>query len=308
MKVKNGGKINADFETENNPNLESGYEEIEDTKKLSLSLSYIDRFQEFIRKSELLEASASYYLYKFDSLNSQSKSFISKFTDVEPPDEDQIGRKFGSGKYLIVVAISPCEKAPEGAMRAYTIKIHSYYDTLKSNEHSFTQQSNPGTTIINPPANNMQDTLALINQIVGIITPLLQQKNASVPDYNQILFKNYETTAEVLKNNLMENIKLSGELQRKIINDGGNVEMAEVESQEVGLLEQFKPLIIEWLPKLIGDNAQAKAIQSLVQSSPQFKQVKNNTDELRLLINYLDCEKGKTVTDKILKNLKLSRV
>ncbi|MDD5549607.1 MAG: hypothetical protein PHI79_08455 [Sulfurovaceae bacterium] len=307
--VKNGGKKNVSLDQVENEeelqDVDQNFEELSDTKKLNLSLSYIDRFQDFIRKSELLEATAVYYLYKYDSLTSQSKSFISKFTDVEPPDEDAIGRRFGSGKYLIVVAISPCSKAPEGAMRAYNIKIHSYYDTLKVSEPI--NQPIPNTTIINTPQNNFKETVSMIAQLVSIITPLLQQRNDNTPDFNQILFKSYETTNDVLKRNLMENIKVSGELQRKLLENGGNSEM-ETEHEETSLIDQFKPLLIEWLPKLIGDNPQSKAVQALVQNLPQFKEVTKNTDELRILINYLDNEKGKSTTDKILQNLKLKRV
>lgn len=305
--VKNGGNV----EEESTPeiNLDQNFEEIVDTNKIQLSLSYIDRVQEFIKRNELLEAVTVYYLYKYDAAAGQSKSFISKFTEIEPPDEDAIGRKFGSGRYLVVMAISPCEKAPNGAMRAYQIKIHPFYDTLKT-ENTVHQNVpiQPQTTIIQPQ-NNFQDTLNLITQIIATISPLIQ-RNTAPADISSMMFKNYEVTSEVLKKNLLENVRVQSDLQRKLLkNNITEEDMSDTEIQEeTGILEQLKPLLVEWLPKLLGDNAQAKVVQNLVQSTPQFKKVINNVNELKTLIAYLDNEKGKATTDKILANLKLKRV
>jgi hypothetical protein len=124
------------------------------------------------------------------------------------------------------------------------------------------------------------------------------------------MFKNYEVTSEVLKKNLLENVRVQSDLQRKLLkNNITEEDMSDTEIQEeTGILEQLKPLLVEWLPKLLGDNAQAKVVQNLVQSTPQFKKVINNVNELKTLIAYLDNEKGKATTDKILANLKLKRV
>lgn len=289
--------------------VEPGFEEI-DLKKVSLSLSYIDRVNDFIKRNELLEVSTVYYLYKFDNVQSgQQKSFISKYTDNDAPDEDQIGKEFGSGRYLVVMAVSPCEKAPEGLMRAYQIRIHPHYDTLRSKQTALPAPV-PQTTIIQQPANNLSDTIDVITKLIGAIAPLLAQRQQPGPDINALLFKTYENTSEVLKKNMIENVKVAADLQRKLASteNGGSEEMQTELEEETSLLETLKPLLVEWLPKLIGDNPQAKAVQTIVKTTPQFKQIISNKREFKTLVSYLDQQQGKETTDKILSNLKLKRV
>ncbi len=282
-----------------------------DLKDTSLALSYIDKIHDFVRRNELLEVSATYYLYKFDNpVSGQSKSFISKFLDTDTPDEDQIGRKFGSGRYLVVMAIPPCEKAPKGHMRAYPIKIHPFYDTLRTEQLPTVPQSQSQPVIIQG-SGGMKESIEMITSLIAALSPLFQAKQQPGPDMNSILFKTFENTQEVLKKSMLENVKVNSDLQRKLmaVENGENENMqTETEEEEPSLLEQFKPLLIEWLPKIMADNAQAKALQTVVKTAPQFKQIVNNKREFKTLVNYLDGTQGKEKTDKLLSSLKLKRL
>lgn len=270
------------------------------------SLSYVDQVQDFIKRNDLLEIEAVYYLYKYDSNTGNAKAFIHKYNAVEPPDEDTIGRTFGSGRYLVILAIPRCEKAPKGYMRSYQIKIHAYYDTLRQ-----APAAPAAPAIIQQSGNNFADAFDMIAKIVAIITPLLQKaQSPAIPDMSTMLFKTYETTNEVLQKSMIENVKGLGQLQRKMMqleNGEMNVE-TEVDEEETSLIESLKPLIIEWLPKLIGDSPQSKAVQTMVKTAPQFKQIVNNKREFKTLVAYLDQNQGKEVTDKLLSSLKLKRV
>lgn len=273
------------------------------------ALSYVDQINDFISRNNLLEIEAVYYLYKYDSNSGNAKAFIHKYSAVEPPDEDTIGRTFGAGRYLVILAIPRCEKAPKGYMRSYQIKIHAYYDTLKVQQAPAAPVQ---PTIIQQSGGGFNEAFEMISKIVAIITPLLQQKAQQqpvMPDMSAMLFKTYETTSEVLKKSMMENIKNQGELQRKMLaleNSDMNTE-TEVEEEETSLIETLKPLLLEWLPKLIGDSPQSKVVQQVVKNTPQFKQIINNKKEFKTLVSYLDQQQGKEVTDKVLTGLKLKR-
>lgn len=270
------------------------------------ALSYVDQINDFIARNNLLEIEAVYYLYKFDSNTGNAKSFIHKYSAVEPPDEDTIGRTFGAGRYLVILAIPRCEKAPKGYMRSYQIKIHSYYDTLKQ------APAAPAPTIIQQSGGNFSDAFEMIAKIVAIITPLLQRsQQPQIPDMSAMLFKTYEATNEVLKKSMTENVKNLGEMQRKILsleNGEMNTEVDTDEEEETSLLETLKPLIMEWLPKLIGNSPESKVVQSVVKNTPQFKRIISNKQEFKTLVSYLDQQQGKEVTDKVLGSLKLKRV
>lgn len=270
------------------------------------ALSYVDQINDFIARNNLLEIEAVYYLYKFDSNTGNAKSFIHKYSAVEPPDEDTIGRTFGAGRYLVILAIPRCDKAPKGYMRSYQIKIHSYYDTLKQ------APAAPAPTIIQQSGGNFSDAFEMIAKIVAIITPLLQRsQQPQVPDMSAMLFKTYEATNEVLKKSMTENVKNLGEMQRKILsleNGEMNTEVDTDKEEETSLLETLKPLIMEWLPKLIGNSPESKVVQSVVKNTPQFKRIISNKQEFKTLVSYLDQQQGKEVTDKVLGSLKLKRV
>lgn len=270
------------------------------------ALSYVDQINDFIARNNLLEIEAVYYLYKFDSNTGNAKAFIHKYSAVEPPDEDTIGRTFGAGRYLVILAIPRCEKAPKGYMRSYQIKIHSYYDTLKQ------APAAPAPTIIQQSGGNFSDAFEMISKIVAIITPLLQRsQQPQVPDMSAMLFKTYEATNEVLKRSMTENVKNLGEMQRKILsleNGEMNTEVDTDEEEGSSLIETLKPLLMEWLPKLIGNSPESKVVQSVVKNTPQFKRIISNKQEFKTLVSYLDQQQGKEVTDKVLGSLKLKRV
>lgn len=295
-------------ESKLNLEVDPDFEEV-DLKKVSLSLSYKDRVSEFIRRNELLEVSKSYYLYKFDSVQSgQQKAFIAKYVDNEEPDEDQIGKEFGSGRYLVVMAIPECEKAPEGFMRAYQIRIHPHYDILRNKRLAEVASPVPQTTIIQAPTNNMGDSIDMITKLIAAIAPLLAPKPQQGPDMSTLLFKTFENTQEVLKKNMMENVKVNSDLQRKLMSiDNGGGEEVKTDTQEESLIEALKPFLMEYLPKLLGSNAQAKAVQQLVKTTPQFQRIVSNKREFKTLVAYLDQQQGTEITDKILSNLKLKR-
>lgn len=286
-----------------------------DEKIITTSLSYLDKINEFITRNDLLEVTASYYLYKFDHPTSgEGKAFIAKYADtMEAPDEDTIGKTFGSGRYLVMVSIPVCAKAPKGYGRAYRIRIHPFYDQLKNKvtlqENAPVQSQAP--TIIQQPGNSLTESISLIKELIGAIAPLMAQRNDSMPDLSGILLKNYELTSEVLKKNMLESVKTNSELQRKMLSVENQDDMrnnnVEVDEQEPSIIEQLKPFIEQFLPMIIGNNQQAKKVQQMVRSAPQFKKIVNNKREFKTLIAYLDHEKGKEITDEILKKLNLSR-
>lgn len=282
-------------------------------KKVELSLSYLDRVQEFISRNELTDSETVFYLYKFDNATAgNSKAFIAKYTEIEPPDEDQIGKKFGSGRYLVVMAVPKSEKSPAGHIKAFSIRIHQFYDTLNAPA----AQQTP--TIIQQPSNGLSDTISVISQLMAAFTPFFtmmqqnqQNQQHNSPDVSSLLFKTFENTQDVLKKSMLENVKVAADLQRKLIQveNGGTDMNSEVEEEEEpGLLETLKPLMMEYLPKLLDNNAQSKALQTVVKNTPQFKKIISNKREFKTLVAYLDKEKGPETTNKILANLKLKRV
>lgn len=287
-----------------NEEIESGELQSEETELIS----YVDQINDFVTRNNLLEIEATYYLYKYDNSTGNAKSFIHKYSSVEPPDEDTIGRTFGSGRYLFIMTIPRCDKAPKGFMRAYPIKIHPHYDTLRQ-----APAAPVAPTIIQQSSNGFSEAFDMIGKIVALIAPLLQrtQQQPVMPDMSSMLFKTYEATNEVLKKSMTENVKNLGEMQRKILQleNGEMGSLVDTDEEEgTSLIETLKPLLLEWLPTLIGDTPQSKMVQQVVKRAPEFKRIVNNKQEFKTLVAYLDQSQGKEVTDKVLTSLKLKRV
>lgn len=269
---------------------------------LQFDASYVQKLNEFLQKTEIKEQ-PTFYLYKYENyMNGEAKAIIAKFCEGDPPDEDTIGKQFGSGRYLLCMAV-PKTNNRKSMMRAYKFRVHAIYDKLKESSNPVVnnfpvQQFNPDQSI--------SFSFNLIEKMITILQPLISKTNIN-PDMGSLLVNNYQGVQEILQKQMFENIALMGEVQRKALETKeGN--MIEVEEDSLpSVIEQIMPLLNEWLPKLLGNNTQAKAVSTIVKSTPQFKQLIANKVQFRKLLNHLDNEQGKEKVDILLKNLGLKR-
>lgn len=286
-------------------NSQRTFEELDDSEA-QIDKSYTQKIQEFLDKSKL-DIAPTFYLYKYDnSINGDAKSLIKRYKDTDPPDEDDIGREFGSGRYLLAMTIPTCREWPKGCTRCYRFKLHQEYDKVRNQYLALSQPAIPVQSVQRDTG--VSDMFAMMERFIAMVLPLLQRDQN--PDINALMYGNFRNTNEILKRQTMNNLELLKDYQRKVANisteEDEEMNNSPVQ-QETTILDQILPLVSEWLPRLINGNTESKALSNVVRSTPQFKQIVSDKTEFKRLITYLDKKEGAEKTDKILAALKLKR-
>jgi len=285
-------------------------------EELTFEPTFTQRIYDFLEKQKIDESTPTFYLYKYDDPKSgELKAFIQKYKDVEPPDEHDIGMSFGSGRYIMVMSI-PRIGNRKTQMRAYRFRVHTRYDEMQQPEAGL-QQPPAGNYPHYLPApqqqnNSFNDAMMLMERVFSMLAPVLNRpRDENVTD---ILSQSYGAINDVMKRSMVDQFRTISDLSKQLI-AGGKENMqipfndTETEPEEqTSIIEKFLPLIMDWLPKLIGGGPQAAIVKTAVQASPQFQQVIQDKQELHKIITYLDQARGPDETDKILAALNIKRI
>jgi len=290
-------------------------ENIEVTEDLTeKNLSYIERMDKF---KESIDSIDYFYLYKYESDRSNEHTFIDKYDPNYPPDEHEIGLKHGGGKYLIRLVVKKCTQFPKGTTRIYLLKIHKRYDELKEKrekkesveirEREPVQVSQPNEKTT---SNSTMEIITVVEKIVSLISPLIiplltkkdEKKDATANAMAQIMKESYSQMGTMMRSTIEENYKMITELQRK---NYENVETTfknrnkSPESEE-SIVDKILPLISEYLPKILGNNVEAKLLQTGIKASDEFKALQNDKQQMEQLIYYILQQEGVEKTTKLL--------
>lgn len=266
------------------------------------------KIQEFLEKQNLEDREPVFYLYKYDDyISGERKSFIAKYRDGESPDEDSIGIEHGAGRYLLCMMLPPGSKEEkDGRMRIYRFRVNQRYDKIKK-EREALQLSMPvqQSVVQQIPGANFSDAFGMVEKVIALITPILNRpKDENIQD---VMRSSYGMVNDIIKQNVNDSMKLIGDLQKGALMKGEPVETEAIEENNPSLLEQFAPILNEWLPKLLGGGPQGKAVSQVVQMTPQFQQVMKDKVELNRIIKYLKDTRGDKETAQILSALNIKR-
>lgn len=288
-------------------------EEFTESEVGNFKPTFTMRIQEFLNKIDLEEREPVFYLYKYEDFKSgEQKSFIAKYKDCEAPDEDTIGMEHGSGRYLLCLNIPPTNQSKDnssndGKMRIYRFRVHARYDKIKrERENALLQPVQSPSQIVNLPAPgaSFSDAFSMVEKVIGMIAPILNKPKDD--NVQEVMRSSYGMINEIVKQNVSDSMKLIGDIQRNALMKGEPVEPAAIEQEnEPSLLEQFGPILNEWLPKLLGGGPQGKAVSQVVQMTPQFQQVMKDKVELNRIIKYLTDTRGEVETAQILTALNI---
>jgi len=288
----------------------SGVEEIEIEK---ISPTITQKIDEFIAKQKLQDESITFYLYKYDDpRNGETKSLINKYQDCDAPDEHEIGMDFGSGRYLLMMSV-PRQSNGQTLMRAYKFRVHHRYDSMMKSRELPIPAAQPVAPVQNiQQAPSFTDLLAIIERMFSMMGPLINRpQNENVMD---IMNQNYTAMGAMMKKSLMEQFSFMSELSKNFLPGGENMnqvsynENDEVEETGSSIIEQFAPLLTQFLPMILGNGPQAQLAQNVVKHSPQFQKVVSDKAELNRIIQYLDDIQGPEKTDQVLQALRVKRI
>ena len=289
-------------------------EEFDETE-MPITPSYIQRMNEFLEREKIDEDEPKFYLYKYDNYDSgKQKSTVARYSEgQQPPDEHDIGMKFGSGRYGICLVVSPCNKFPKGKMRMYRFRINPIYDDYRKQLQPVQIQQPaavPPPVYQQPaaiPHNNissMSDTLSMIEKIVAMITPFFinrqQPKNDGV---NETIRDTYSVVSEVMKSQLVENFKMIQEMQLNQFKRNEELNEIKHEEKEPGVIEKYAPLLAEFIPQILGNGPKSSLLTGLVKNAPEMKKLLNDESQLNAVIAHLVETQGMEATAQVLDKL-----
>lgn len=293
----------------------SGGEMCEEEAKFNAA-SYSPRIKEFLTKSSLTPADATFYLHKFDNpLGGEGKACVAKFSDgADPPDEDEVGRKYGSGRYQIVMFV-PQSGNRKQIVRLWKFRCHQYYDTLM--RESIAAPTINQQPVVVQQGGSMVEAIAMITGLLNVLIPMLRPPENV--DMSKMANQNFTMFQDVMKKQMLSNIDLMANYQSavaKMKNQTGDNNVKQIEQGDpdcgdtdgLSIIEQIAPYLQEWLPKLLSGGPQAKAVSTVVKGTELFKEIKKNRSTISALIKYLDEKNGPDDTNKILMALGMHRI
>lgn len=263
------------------------------------------RIYAFLQRAELSEAEPVFTLFKYENyVSGEGKAFLQKFEDCDPPDEQSIARLYGSGRYLLILNVPPIKGKSKGLTRTYRFRVHPAFDKSDSTTPNLPQYLPQPHT-----GNGMVEAFGVLEKLLVMLVPLFNRPR----DENVlgILNANYTAVNDLMKKQMQDNLRVLTDYQRSIADLGEMQPMYETEQEEEtttpSIIEQFGPLIQQWIPLLMGGGPQAKAAGAMVKAVPQVQQIMKDKIQLRRIINYLDQTNGPDATDQLLAALKIQR-
>jgi len=289
-------KITGQKTTDDDSEAGEAFEEIEAKRG---NISYTFRISELLAKCEI-EETPTFTLYKYDNpSNAEEKSFIERYVRDDPPSEDEIGRSFGSGRYMLIMAV-PYKKG-ESLCRVYRFRVHNRYDKIAYPQTAGIPQQQSQVIVKD---NSGIQMFEMIERLMKVLAPLLIRP--SDPDLKSLIYQNYKDTAEVLKKQQLSTIRAFDGM-RDQIEQGGDDMPDNTTEKEPTIIEQLAPFLQQFIPLLVGGGKRAEGVAAVARATPQFAAIVKDRGSFQRLLKHLDASEGKEKTDKILAVLKLKR-
>lgn len=284
------------------------------------NMSYRTRIDDFLQKCSLQSSQADFYLWKYDNPNAgEQKSLVGKYHECdEPPDEDDVARTYGAGRYMLGMVYPETAKKP-GGTRVYKFKISPQYT---SNYQPMVQsapsvQNQQPVIVQQPQQNTAAEFMAMMQSFLSLLLPVLRPPEN--PDISRVMAGNVAMIQDVMRKQMTNTVDLMADYQRKVamIKQVGTQPQQQPQAIDDGddeeggvnaVISQIAPLLTEWLPKLIGGGPQAQAVSSVVKGSAMFKEITRNRRMVAALIAHLDSTQGEEETNKALKALNIKRL
>lgn len=275
---------------------------------------YRDRLNQFLALAQHNASKATFYIYR---LNGRKRSQLGRWVnESELPDTHEAGLKWGSGDYDIVMTAPPLRAGGKSIIVSYPFTIDPYYDELRVEEmrkNPYAMMAFPGQ-MQQPPqqdsGKNFMDAITLLQGLIGTLAPLMRPADAN-PDMSKHFQTNFRMLNDVMKRSMEDNIELFGDYQRKILmlkdrnlDDSDEVAPGETES----VIEKIVPYLKDWLPLLVGGGQPAKAVAGTVKKTQMYKEIVKSKALTKGLIEFLDKDKGREETDKVLLALGVKRM
>jgi len=243
----------------------------------------------------------SAFLYRLDPQNPRTKWQCAKFMG-ECPDGDAIGKRFGAGKYELVIAYY--NSSNTRVFKKFTINIAAEYDNGRpghSTGGAPVQVINTGTQL-----EQLRPIIGLIKELSGMFQQQQQQ-----PVFSPAAFQGMNAMQEYMVKMQIENMKTLQNAMRENLMVSQSVENLDGEDGEEmeSDVEKILNAIKTFLPLLTGKESNAAAIVEAAKSTAEYKRMASDNKRLAAVISALENDPSipREKVETILKRFGLKR-
>lgn len=249
-------------------------------------------------ESKNIEDPVSFMVYKKASIGTRGPiktELCFVFDDI--PDEMLIGKRFGAGRYTIIVRNNTTNKF----ISTYNLNLSSYFDTFKKqfDERSIIpnilqQHSNIPQIVSQGQSLDIVETLEKLTPLITIFL------NSQKKDNSEAMVQAFQSMMQMQMNNfttIMERVQ-------NYMLDNALKPQQQIEENSPQWIETLIPILQQWLGKLFEPNGVAKkGTSAILNTMAQFKEAKSDKNKIRELHDYLKTEKGKNFADNALNSV-----
>ncbi len=262
---------------------------------------YDTSVKDWLLRNELINQETDLRVYKFQGHNRLGRVYCGKYQD-EIPDEDEIGRKYGSGKYECLLTVS--DKEGQRRITSSKFVIAEIYDDIRDEEQMkrYPANLNSGGGGSFREFDRMIDAMS---KFMAVLSPLINNNNN--PDISSMMMKNYETMGTVMKKSALDQQQMINDIQRSKLDLSEVVEDPDESTGLSNMIASVSPWIEKLLPLILGGGAQSKAAVTMVKAAPRFKEVVKNKRVLTGLIKFIGEKHGVSTVKRLLTELKIRK-
>lgn len=272
---------------------------------------------QYLQRENLVDQEYFVTLYKYDRDHGEMKTYCERWVG-QIPNEDQIGRAYGGGRYVLILQVVDGDGKTRGTTRKF--HLHTRYDKISSNLKGPDSGSFPmislGTGSEGNGGNQLQDAVNLVRVMMGTFLPLLklmnpqQQQQQPVPPMSEnvssMMSENYKAFNEVMKETLLDNSQLYNDLARKNNDLPETTEDENESTGVVGMLNSILPLVEQFLPLITQKGQAGQAAVQTVKKLPAFQNAVKDKKTIKRLYEFISEKHSPEVAQKILKKFKIS--
>lgn len=299
-----------DIEDDDYKYSDSAFRELEPSE---LHNGYEASVEDWLLRNNLIKKSVVARVYKFDGIRNTSRVHCGKFVD-EVPDEDEIGRTFGAGKYSVILNAN--DSGGQRRISEYKFTCAEVYDEIKNNPMGYNPAMgyNPmmGMMGMGSADRSFDKSMDAMAKMLAMIMPLVRQQNTQPQNVTDMISDTYKMMTGIMKRSVLDQTQLINDMGRRNAGLDGVVENIEESTGMAGILAQLKPYVDSLVPLFVGQpnliqKSQAAATVQAIKKHPEYPQFVRNRKMVSQLCKFIEDKHGKKAVAAVLKNFQISK-
>jgi len=278
----------------------------EPEEKLPKSCHYT--FQNFLTRNNLLSEQTTVYVYKYTTDHGIGMELCTQSVG-EMPEEHSLGLQFGGGRYKAV--IQAVDNNGKRSSTSKTFRLHKRYDSLMQ---STTNSNLPpallaGTGSASGGTSNVREMLLLMQSFMQILSPLLNKKEQSQPEYMAEMFaNNFKLMNQSMRDVYADTSQFLNEKLRSQQNLPETMESESEVTGVMGVVNSIIPLLEKFLPTILAPGAGSKLTVETIKALPEFKKLSKDRNMIKQIIGHIYNKHGENAAKEACKKFKIRYV